>query len=102
MPFCPFYFGVSSLKLNSRKKGTLIINGFLGNLGCNSSHSSPSYPVARQQEQKATSKEGWRERGGDYGLQGLGFRVGLPLRIKSHWPHVLKLESASNHQKSAS
>ena len=33
MPFCPFYFGVSGLKLNSRKKGTLIINGLLGNLG---------------------------------------------------------------------
>ena len=29
----PFYFGVSSLKLNSRKKGTLIIHGLLGNLG---------------------------------------------------------------------
>ena len=26
-PFCPFYFGVSLLKLNSTKKGTLIING---------------------------------------------------------------------------
>ena len=25
VPFCPFYFGVSLLKLNSRKKGTLII-----------------------------------------------------------------------------
>ena len=33
VPFCPFYFGVSFLKLNSRKKGTLIINGLLGNLG---------------------------------------------------------------------
>ena len=32
VPFCPFYFGVSLLKLNSRKKGTLIINGLLGNL----------------------------------------------------------------------
>ena len=32
VPFCPFYFGVSFLKLNSRKKGTLIINGLLGNL----------------------------------------------------------------------
>ena len=32
MPFCPFYFGVSLLKLNSRKKGTLIINGLLWNL----------------------------------------------------------------------
>ena len=29
----PFLFGVSLLKLNSRKKGTLIINGLLGNLG---------------------------------------------------------------------
>ena len=28
----PFYFGVSLLKLNSRKKGTLIISGLLGNL----------------------------------------------------------------------
>ena len=28
----PFYFGVSLLKLNSRTKGTLIINGLLGNL----------------------------------------------------------------------
>ena len=33
VPFCPFYFGVSLLKLNSRKKGTLIINEFPGNLG---------------------------------------------------------------------
>ena len=32
MPFCPLYSGVSLLKLNSRKKGTLIINGVLGNL----------------------------------------------------------------------
>ena len=32
VPFCPFNFGVSLLKLNSRKKGTLIINGLLGNL----------------------------------------------------------------------
>ena len=32
MPFCPFDFGVSLLKLNSRKKGTLIINWLLGNL----------------------------------------------------------------------
>ena len=29
VPFCPFYLGVSLLKLNSRKKGTLIINGLL-------------------------------------------------------------------------
>ena len=28
-----FFLGVSLLKLCSRKKGTLIINGFLGNLG---------------------------------------------------------------------
>ena len=33
MPVCPVYFGVSLLKLNSRKKGNLIINGLLGNLG---------------------------------------------------------------------
>ena len=33
VPFCPFCFGVSLLKLNSGKKGTLIINGLLGNLG---------------------------------------------------------------------
>ena len=32
VPFCPFHLGVSLLKLNSRKKGTLIINGLLGNL----------------------------------------------------------------------
>ena len=32
VPFCPFYFGVFLLKLNSKKKGTLIINGLLGNL----------------------------------------------------------------------
>ena len=31
VPFCPFYFGVSLLKLNSRKKGALIVNGLLGN-----------------------------------------------------------------------
>ena len=30
--FYPFYFGVSLLKLNSRKKGTLVIMGLLGNL----------------------------------------------------------------------
>ena len=30
--FIPIYFGVSLLKLDSGKKGTLIINGFLGNL----------------------------------------------------------------------
>ena len=35
VPFRPFYLGVSLLKLNSRKKGTLIINGLLGNLGPN-------------------------------------------------------------------
>ena len=29
----PFLFWVSSLKLNNRKKGTLTINGLLGNLG---------------------------------------------------------------------
>ena len=28
--FFPFYIGVSLLKLNSRKKGTLMINGLLG------------------------------------------------------------------------
>ena len=30
VPFCPFYLGVSLLKLNNRKKGTLIINRLLG------------------------------------------------------------------------
>ena len=30
VPFCPFYLEFP--KLNSRKKGTLIINGLLGNL----------------------------------------------------------------------
>ena len=29
----PLYFGVSALKLNTRKKGTLIITGALGNPG---------------------------------------------------------------------
>ena len=48
MPFCPFYFGVSLLKLNSRKKGTLIINGLLGNPGI---------------------------QGLGFGFEGLGFRV---------------------------
>ena len=33
VPFYTFYFGVSLLKLNSRKKGTLIVMGLLGNLG---------------------------------------------------------------------
>ena len=33
VPFCPFYIGVSLLKLNSRKKGALITQGLLGNLG---------------------------------------------------------------------
>ena len=33
VPFCPFYLGVSLLKLNSRKKGTLFIKGLLGNPG---------------------------------------------------------------------
>ena len=34
VPFFPFYIGVFLLKLNSRKKGTLIIiKGLLGNLG---------------------------------------------------------------------
>ena len=32
VPFCPFYFEVSLSKLNSRKKGTLVIDGLLGNL----------------------------------------------------------------------
>ena len=32
VPFCPVYLGVSLLKLNSRKKGTLVIKGLLGNL----------------------------------------------------------------------
>ena len=31
--FCPFLFWSLLIKLNSRKKGTLIINGLLGNLG---------------------------------------------------------------------
>ena len=31
--FFPFYFGVSFSKCNGRKKGTLTINGLLGNLG---------------------------------------------------------------------
>ena len=30
VPFCPFYFGVSLLKLKSRKKGTLIVLGVTG------------------------------------------------------------------------
>ena len=36
VPFCPFFFGVSLLKPKSSQKGTLIINGLLGNLetGC--------------------------------------------------------------------
>ena len=33
VPFYPFYFGLSLFKQNSRKKGTLIIKGLLGNLG---------------------------------------------------------------------
>ena len=33
VPFCTFYLGVSLSKLNSRKKGTLIIKGLLANLG---------------------------------------------------------------------
>ena len=33
VPFCRFYLGVSLLKRNITKKGTLIINGLLGNLG---------------------------------------------------------------------
>ena len=32
VPFCPFYSGVPLLELNSRKKGTLIVNGLLRNL----------------------------------------------------------------------
>ena len=32
VPFCPFDFGVFLLKLNSRKKGTLIKRELLGNL----------------------------------------------------------------------
>ena len=31
VPFCPFCFSVSLLKLNSRKKGTLVFNGLLWN-----------------------------------------------------------------------
>ena len=33
VPFSPFCYGVSLLKPNSSKKGTLIIKGLLGNLG---------------------------------------------------------------------
>ena len=33
VPFCPFYSGVSFLKPNSRKKGTLIIKDPLRSLG---------------------------------------------------------------------
>ena len=33
VPFYPFSFGVPLLKPNSKKKGTLIIKGLLGNLG---------------------------------------------------------------------
>ena len=33
MPFLPFDLGVSFLKLNIKKKGTLVIEGLLGNLG---------------------------------------------------------------------
>ena len=32
IPFCPFCFRVPLLKLNIRKKGTLIIKGLLRNL----------------------------------------------------------------------
>ena len=32
VPFCPFYFGASLLKLNIRNQGTPIIMGLLGNL----------------------------------------------------------------------
>ena len=32
MPICPFHWWFSLLKLNSRKKGTFIIRGLLGNL----------------------------------------------------------------------
>ena len=32
VPFCPFSLGLPLLKPNSRKKGTLIIKGLLGNL----------------------------------------------------------------------
>ena len=30
--FCPFYLGVSLLKPNIRRKGTLIVRGLLGDL----------------------------------------------------------------------
>ena len=33
VPFYPFSFWVPLLKPNSRKKGTLIIKGLLGNIG---------------------------------------------------------------------
>ena len=33
VPFCPFYFRVPFIKLNIRKKGTLIVKGLLRNLG---------------------------------------------------------------------
>ena len=32
VPFCPFHMGVSLLKPNTRKKGTLSIKGLLRNL----------------------------------------------------------------------
>ena len=32
VPFCPFSFWVPLVKPNSRKKGTLIVKGLLGNL----------------------------------------------------------------------
>ena len=32
VPFCPFYLGVSVLKPNIWKEGTLIVKGLLGNL----------------------------------------------------------------------
>ena len=33
VPFCPFWYGISLLKPNSRKKGALIIKGLLENQG---------------------------------------------------------------------
>ena len=32
LPFCAFYFGVSVLKQDIRKKGTLVVKGLLRNL----------------------------------------------------------------------
>ena len=42
----PFHFGVSGFKLNTRKKGTLILTGLLGNLAIvRLSHQEPASSV---------------------------------------------------------